>query len=226
MRNITWDMKLMQFLLFSKEYFISLSFFQKFEVYFISSCLVFSLFYFNNESVKITTVKYVKTQNISSINIMHILEEKLKSYKINVKKFDFLSSSFNYELEGTYLNLLNFLHYSQTITSKVEIEYLELFYEKEKKKFKMHLIISFNSIKKENENLSKLKFVDVFKKNKYKKTLKLEAIVGRYIVINKKIYYLNDTISSYVIKEIAPSLVRLKNKNGEKILRINDYVRN
>ncbi|NQY22453.1 MAG: hypothetical protein HRT41_00330 [Campylobacteraceae bacterium] len=173
-----------------------------------------------------TTVKYVKTQNISSINILHILEEKLKSYKINVKKFDFLSSSFNYELEGTYLNLLNFLHYSQTITSKVEIEYLELFYEKEKKKFKMHLIISFNSIKKENENLSNLKFVDVFKENKFKKALKLEAIVGKYIVINKKIYYLNDTISSYVIKEISPSLVRLKNKNSEKILRINDYVRN
>ena len=129
MKNITWYMKLMQFLLFSKEYFISLSFFQKFEVYFISSCLIFSLFYFNKESVKMTTVKYVKTQNISSINILHILEEKLKSYKINVKKFDFLSSSFNYELEGTYLNLLNFLHYSQTITSKVEIEYLELFYE-------------------------------------------------------------------------------------------------
>ena len=121
MKNITWYMKLMQFLLFSKEYFISLSFFQKFEVYFISSCLIFSLFYFNKESVKMTTVKYVKTQNISSINILHILEEKLKSYKINVKKFDFLSSSFNYELEGTYLNLLNFLHYSQKYTANNSI---------------------------------------------------------------------------------------------------------
>jgi len=215
----------MQFLLFSKEYFLSLSFFQKFEVYFISSCLLFSVFYFNQEDVKINRIDSKKIQNISSINIMHILELKLQKNKIIVNKFDFLSSSFNYELLGSYVNLLDFVHYSQSITSKVEIEYLEFFYEKEKKKFKMHLILSFNSIKKENKNINELKFVDVFKENKAKKILKLEAIVSTYVVINKKIYYLNDSIDSYIIKEISPYMVRLKNKNSEKILRINDYVR-
>ncbi len=215
----------MQFLLFSKEYFLSLSFFQKFEVYFISSCLLFSVFYFNQEDVKINRVDSKKMQNIPSINIMHILELKLKKNKIIVNKFDFLSSSFNYELLGSYVNLLDFVHYSQSITSKVEIEYLEFFYEKEKKKFKMHLILSFNSIKKENRNINELKFVDVFKENKAKKILKLEAIVSTYVIINKKIYYLNDSIDSYIIKEISPYMVRLKNKNSEKILRINDYVR-
>jgi len=215
----------MQFLLFSKEYFLSLSFFQKFEVYFISSCLLFSVFYFNQEDVKINRIDSKKIQNISSINIMHILELKLQKNKIIVNKFDFLSSSFNYELLGSYVNLLDFVHYSQSITSKVEIEYLEFFYEKEKKKFKMHLILSFNSIKKENKNINELKFVDVFKENKAKKILKLEAIVSTYVVINKKIYYLNDSIDSYIIKEISPYRVRLKNKNSEKILRINDYVR-
>lgn len=210
----------MQYLIYINNYFINLSKFQKIEVYLIITLLIFSLYMLNKKEARVVYSSNIDIKKITYLEILYNIEKWSKNNKIKINTIDLSSSVLIFNINSKLDNIINFLFYIQSLTTSNEISNLRLFYNKEIKKFELELSISFNNIK-EKSNLVDLKTINVFKSYKKRKYLSLNAIYGKYLIINHKIYTLNDKYKDYKIIEIKKDrIILFKSNNKLKVYNV------
>ena len=213
----------MQILTLCDNYINSLKKYQKLELYFIITILIFSLFYFFAPLNKKIVTNENNTLNVDIINTIFIItkiEKWAKKHKIKINKIDFTSSLIKFEISSSLFKVINFIHYSQSLTKKDEIEYVDIIYNKKIKKYNLKLYINFDYIKNNEKTFSFIKIKNVFKTYKMKKEFSLNAIYGNFVIINNKVYKLNDKLRLFTLSKITNNEVYLTYKEDIKILKV------
>lgn len=213
----------MQILTSCDNYINSLKKYQKFELYFIITILIFTLFYSFNPIKKKLLISENNIINVDIINTIFILskiEKWSKKHKIKINKIDSTSSLLKFEISSSFFKVINFIHFSQSITKKDEIEYVDIIYNKTNKKYDLKLHINFDFIKNSENTFQFVSIKNVFKSYENKKVFSLSAIYGDFVIINNKVYTLNDKIRLFSINKITKNEVYLIYKNEIKILKV------
>ena len=165
------------------------------------------LIYFININYTKETNTYTKNINIkyNQVDILKYYDKNLEKLKIKKEKLYFIDNTIHLILYSKFNNLIKFINYSKHKIIKYN------FYKQNKR---LYLDISLNTKQLITVNTNKYKyFKDPFKLKKNKKRKISKAIIGQYVLLNKKWYKLNDTYKNSKIIQINKFSIVLKNKN-------------
>lgn len=210
-----------------KQYYNSLSFIQKVEIYgivilcYIFIALVYNDIYFSQDnktekSIQIITKKIVqnKIKHFTNVELLSYIENKSIQFTLDILDMKFTKKTIILQITGSFINEIHFLEHIQEnfVILKCELK-------KEKKEIMLDLIIDIRKyFDKEDVVLSNIPnpFLGQKKRKKRDNSIKIDAIISDEVLIEGDWYKKGAVIKGFIISHISDTEVLFIQKNTHK----------
>ena len=202
----------------SKIYFNSLKLKEKILLYIIP-ILIIVVYILNMPSSSNEIINHSKISNKRLTQIEHIkyFESIIKKYKLTMINIKF-NNTMNIKLEGNINNIIKFVN-----TTYLKYEIISYSIRVENKNIQLAINYNLNTNINILKNLKKeVKLKNPFIKSKIRKERLAKAIIGEYVLINKKWYTNGDKYKGKIIYKIHKNYVELIKDDILTIVKVFD----